>query len=242
MISVVTPTIRPDSLLMNKKCLDRQTYKDFEWLIVSPFKIDFGTWIKEPEERKGDFYNLNKAWNGAFKQAGGELVVSIVDLMWFPPDTLEKLWLFYQENPMQCVGGIGHQYDQIVNDKPEHLVWRDPREQFHSTFNQIPPIDYELCLASLPLKGIKEVGGVDEKFDKYAALSEKEMCIRMANIGYKFFLDQTIEYRAYKHPRINEEWDKKYQEGMSYFNKCVEEIAKGTRKKLDYLNDSNIIG
>ena len=245
-ISVVTPTIREDGLGIVKTCLDRQVFKDFEWLVVSPswdhlwLIIDKDNYnhVPEPAKRDGDNYALNKAWNAAFRQAKGDLIVSIVDLLWFPPDVLEKLWNHYQTNPFSCIGGIGHQYNQVVNGKPETMVWRDPRMREQS-FYEVSPMDYELCLASIPRKAILGVGGVEEEFDKYAALSEKEMCMRIVRLGYKFFIDQTIEYRAIKHDRLTKDWDERYQKGIVYFNECLKSIQEGKRLKLDHLVDSS---
>lgn len=248
MITVVSPSIRPEMLEIVGKCLKRQTLKDFEWIIVVPSKINlevdrlYGhehTVIIEPQKKEDDFYSLNKAWNEAFKRSNGELIVSIVDGLWFPPDTLEKLWAQYQYNPKSCVTCVGNQYDQLENGKPEHMVWRDPRIRTDfGSFYEVQPTEMELCVASIPLRAIKEVGGIDEEFDKYAALSEKELCHRIDQIGYKFFIDQNIEYRAIKHPRIggNEKWDEAYFKGCEYFNQCLKEISDGKRLKLDYLD------
>lgn len=233
-ITVITPTIRSNSLGMNKKCLERQTLKDFEWVVVSPFESKEGTWIKEPPKKEGDYYGLNKAWNEGLRYAKGELIVFIVDLLWFPPETLEHLWLHYQANPKVCVGLLGNQYIEVVNGKPENLVWQDPRQR-EENFYKIPPYDLELCLASIPKQGIYDVGAFDEEFDKFPAWSEKEMCCRMEKLGYTFKLDESVQYRALKHPRLNEEWDKKYPESYAYFQKCYQEIQDGKRLKLDYL-------
>lgn len=229
------------------KCLKRQTFKDYEWIIVAPQKLfipidrEIGhdyqfEFIAEPKKRSGDFYNLNKAWNAAFKVAKGELIVSIVDGIWFEPDLLERLWTHYQNNSRACIGAIGHQYKKLANGKPEGLIWRDPRvRKDQGTFYEINFIDLELCVASLPLEGIKAVGGIDEEWDKYAALSEKELVARMDKLGYKFFLDQSMEYRAIHHERLSPDWDKKYQEGCDFFAKCLSKINEGKRLKLDYL-------
>ena len=75
-----------------------------------------------------------------------------------------------------------------------------------------------------------------KEWDKYAALSEKEMALRMDKAGYKFFLDQSIEYRAIKHPRLNSEWEKHYQEGIKYYQKCIQDIFHGDRLNVDNLS------
>src|SRR3990167_5951217 len=226
-ISVITPSIRNEMLSIVMLCLLRQTFQDFEWIVVGPESIrDYAIklkssnysfyFVEEPPKREGDYYNLNKAWNLAFKKAKGELIVSIVDGLWFTPDVLEKLWIHYQNNPMACIGGVGGQYDKIENGKPEHLIWQDPRITGKG-FHEISPMDMEWCIASIPLKALREVNFIDPEWDKYAALSEKATNMRMSKKDYKFFLDESCEYRAIKHDRISPEWDKKYQEGCKYF-------------------------
>lgn len=238
MITVTTPSVRGDMLEIVDKCLKRQTHRDFEWLVGSPTNLGFGTFVQEPPKREGDYYGLNKAWNALFKQAKGELIVNIVDGLWFEPTLLERLWLHYQNNPKALVSCVGNQYDQVLNGKPEHQVWVDPRRRSDiGSFYEINPIDLELCIASLPRQAIFDVGGVDEEYDKYAAISEKEMALRMDKMGYRFYIDQSLEYRAVKHPRLNSEWDKHYEEGGKLFTKHVAQIDAGTRRTLDYLRN-----
>lgn len=230
-ISIVSPSVRSELLPIVKKCLDRQTLKAFEWLIVGPVKEAN---IEEPQKKEGDYYGLNKAWNKAFRQAKGSLIVSIVDGLWFDPHTLERLWEHYQTDPKSCVSCIGHQYDQIINGKPEHMVWRDPRARSDlGSFYEVPHTEMELCVASFPRQAVIDVGGVDEEFDKYAAMSEKEMMARMYAAGYKTYIDQSIEYRAIQHPRLSTEWDKRYEAGIPYYQKCLMDIERGVRKSLD---------
>lgn len=233
-VTIVTPSIRKDFLSIVDRCLKRQTLKDYEWLVGSPEDYGFGTFVKEPPKRESDFYSLNKCWNNLFRQSKGELLVSIVDGLWFEPDLLEKLWAHYEANPKACISGVGNQYDQIINNKPEHLVWSDPRMRTDQTsFYQVSEREMELCVASIPRKAIYDVGGVKEKWDLYAALSEKEMCARIYKAGYTLWLDQNVVYRAISHPRIggNEEWDKHYFEGCKYNEECMRDIANGVNLK-----------
>ena len=243
-ISVVSPTIRKGGLNMLAECLMKQTFKDFEWIVVTRC-LDFWdqkvtiphnvTLIWEPKKREGDYYNLNKAWNAALKHCSGELVVNIVDFTWIVPNTLEKFWTNYKANPKSCISGIGHQYKEVVNGKPEGIVWRDPRARTdQGTFYRVYPTEIELCVASFPRQMVFDIGGFDEEFDKYAALSEKEAMYRAEKLGYEMYLDQTQEYRALHHPRLNKEWDKKYKESCIYYDECLKKILSGERLKLGY--------
>lgn len=236
-ISVITPSVRKDFLEIIEKCLSRSSFPSdfYEWIVVSPQDWGFGIWVEDPPKREGDFYGLNKAWNAGIKEAEGELFVSIVDGLWFPPDTLQRLWDHYERDPMSCVSLAGHHFDQMEHDKPEHLVWIDPKVKDIGSLERIDPVDFELCIASLPMKGIKETGGFDEEFDKFPAWSEKELALRMEKTGYKCYLDHSMQFRAIHHPRLNEQWDKKFPESTAYFQKCHKEIQEGKRLRLDFL-------
>lgn len=234
-ISCITPTVRKNALDMVYKCLQRQDFQDFEWIVVSPYKYDqCDIWVEEPPKKEGAHYGLNAAWNAAIKQSSGELMVSIVDLLWFPPNILDDLWAHYKIDPMSCVGGIGYQYEREENGKPEGLVWQDPRVK-DEPYYQVSPNEFELCVASLPLEGVRAVGGFDEEFDFFSAMSEKELCMRMEKLEYTFWLDQTLEYRALKHPRLTSNWDERYFAGFPYFQQCIKDIHEGKRLRLDYL-------
>ena len=234
-ISIITPSIRKDFLPIIERCLARQTFPidEYEWIVISPEDWGYGIWIKDPSKRKGDFYNLNKAWNAGLKEASGELFVSIVDGLWFSPDTLERLWNHYRANPTSCISLAGHHYSEIENGKPEHLVWVDPKLKSNGKLEQIKPVDFELCVASLPIEGVYKVGKFDLEFDKFPAWGEKELACRMEKVGYKFYIDQGTEFRAIHHDKLSKDWDDKFPLSTAYFQKCYQEIQNGKRLCID---------
>jgi hypothetical protein len=74
MISVVTPSTRNEMLPIVEKCLKRQDFTDFEWIITSPIEITSvkpDLLLKDPPKLEGDFYTLCKGWNQAFAHAKG---------------------------------------------------------------------------------------------------------------------------------------------------------------------------
>ena len=245
-ISIVSPTVRPGLIGIVKKCLARQTFRDFEWLVCTPKPDEMAkeigdavidvTILEDPPKKEGDYYTLNAGWNNGIKHARGELFVTIQDGLWFDPNLLQNLWDHYHDKPKSCVTAIGNQYDQMKNGKPENCVWHDPRVTMKpETYYQVAPNEMEFCLASVPMIGLYEVGGFDETFDKYAALGEKELCYRLLRRNYSFWIDKSIEYRAIHHPRLNDEWDERYNKGCEYFATCLQEISAEKRVKLNYL-------
>lgn len=233
-ISVITPSIRQKGLDLLDKSLKRQTFSSFEWLICSPEDYGFGKWIKDLGKNDNDFYSLNKAYNLAIKKAKGELIISYQDMIEIKPDCLERFWEHYQNNKKIIVGAIG---DQYLSFDPPVRVWADTRRRTEfGSFYECVPDDVEYTLASIPKQAIYDAGGFDEYFDHFPAISEKELNWRMDKLGYKFYLDQSIEYRAIKHPRLTKDWDEKYKDGCEYYKNCYINIMKGNRLKLDFLD------
>jgi hypothetical protein len=221
-ISVIIPSIRDTSL--NEKCLSKQTFADFEVIIQRPSR-------PLPE---GNFYDLNHDYNLAIKKSKGELIISYQDQIQIPPDTLSRFWEHYKMKPNAIVGAVGDQYATL---DPPVKVWVDPRKRTdQGTFYECNENDVEYSLCSIPRKALFDVGGFDEdNYDRGAAVGEKELNARMYKAGYKFYLDQSIIYKAIKHPRMTEDWDKYYQIASELYSKHLMEIENGTREPIDFL-------
>lgn len=241
-ISVITPSTRNEMLPIVEKCLKRQDFTDFQWIVVGPIDITSvkpDLILKDPPKQEGDFYTLCKGWNKAYAHAKGELIINIQDGLWFPPDTLSKFWYHYQNNPRSILSAIGHQYDQM-DDRgvPTNKMWHDPRSKTGVSFEEVPPSEIEFCMSSIPKQALLECGGIDEEYDTAAAVCEKEMCWRLNKMNWDFYIDHTIEYKAIHHPRLNDAWDKVYLEKSTpLFTRHMAEITAGTRK----LNQGNIL-
>ena len=74
-VSVITCSIRKDYLYITKECLDKQTFKSFEWI----------TEVDEPSDR----FLLPKAMNKALLRCKGEITVHLQDCITIPPDFLQ---------------------------------------------------------------------------------------------------------------------------------------------------------
>src|SRR5574343_1586160 len=117
-VSVVTPTIRPEGLDVVARALGKQTFQDFEWLVCCkeerPFYThEFYDWMYKEgkfevikDDFRGGFWTLNRAYNKLFKEAKGDIVVSLQDFIWIPEDALEKLVKRIKETD-GVVSGIG---------------------------------------------------------------------------------------------------------------------------------------
>lgn len=207
-ISVVTPTVRPQGLGLVQKALKRQTFKEFEWIVVSPTQPSLDCiWIIDPPSQDGDCWSLNKAYNAALKVAKGELIVSWQDFTYAKPDTLERFWEHYQQEPQTLVTGVGNKYE---DDTWTVVTWKDPRERddqgayYPCYFN-----DIEFNLAALPAAAFKAVGGFDEELDKHFGMDGYSVVDRLNLVGgWDFKLDQTIKSYSLEHGR-SPDWEEK---------------------------------
>ena len=239
-ISVITPSTRNEMLPIIEKCLRRQDFTNFEWIVVSPVEITSvkpDLLLKDPPKQDGDFWSLCKGWNKAYAHAKGELIVNIQDGIWFPPDILSKFWFHYQQQPRILVSAIGHQYDRLDDrGMPVNKVWHDPRSKTGVTFEENPPSEMEMVMCSIPKQALLECGGIDEEYDTCNGAQEKEMCWRLNKMNWDFYIDHTIEYRAIQHPRLTSNWDDVYvNKTTPLFTRHMMEMVAGKRK-LDQQN------
>lgn len=202
MITVITPTVREQGLRLIKKALDQQTFKDWEWIVVSPEKPSIEcTWVKDPGKNKGDYWSVYKAYNAAIRQAKGDLIVSWQDWTYVKPDTLERLWRYYEYEPETLVTGVGKKY---FDDSWTIVTWKDPRERddlgrfYETDYNNI---EWNFC--AVPKKAIYAVGGFDEELDKYSSLCGLDILARLDVIGgWKFKINQDIKTYSLEHGRL----------------------------------------
>lgn len=76
MISVITPSIRPEYLYITQACLERQTDQDFEWLVEVGLK------------NRG--FTLPKDWNKLIQRAGNSILI-LQDCISIPDDAIERV-------------------------------------------------------------------------------------------------------------------------------------------------------
>lgn len=238
MISVITPSCRPEMLPIVQKCLKRQDFDgEVEWIVTSPKKyhkemtVTPSLLLEDPPRRSSDVWSLCKAWNQAYAHAKGELIVNIQDGIWFPPDTLSKLWFDYQRFPRYLVSTVGHQYS-LLDDlgKPDNIFWFDPRWKDMTGLEDVPPSEMEMTLCSIPKQALIECGGIDEIYDTCYGCQEKEMCWRLNRMNWDFYIDHGIEYRAIHHPRLTDDWDKIYKEKTTpIFVEHMRQMTAGER-------------
>lgn len=205
MITIITPTVRPEGLDLVKKSLIRQTHKSYEWIVITPSPdnmlglSDDVILLEDPPKKEGDYWTFNKAMNKAVATAKGDLIVSIQDYTGFKPDGLSKFWYFFTNGyDRALISGVGDK----INEAGQQ-VWSDPRKRLdQGSFYECYPNDVEFNYCSVPKKAFYEVGGMDEYLDKFAGCDHLSLQERLDAVGYKFYLDQTNETVSLHHGRL----------------------------------------
>lgn len=195
MISVITPTVRPEGLELVKKALKKQTYTDYEWIVVSP----------EGERSPSDVWTLNKDYNRAIRQSKGDLIVSWQDYTSAPPDTLERFCTHFELEPKTIVTAVGNKYS---DDTFSVVTWQDPRiRSDQGTFYPCFWNDIEFNLCAISRSALYDVGGFDESMDTRYGYDGYSVLDRLNRIGgYDFKIDQTIRSYSTEHGRPPK-WD-----------------------------------
>lgn len=162
LISVISPTIRPQGLEIMRESLMNQTFKDFEWLVDINITGE---------------HDLNKSFNSMIKRAEGELIVFYEDFTKITPDGLQKFWDAYQKDKRTLftapLGKVTNFEDQPRWD------WRMERKEIN--WNEV-----ELDWGAIPKYILYDIGGFDERLDQWWSYDNVSVGLRANLFGYKF--------------------------------------------------------
>lgn len=171
-ISIVTPTIRPESLALMADALRVQTMPKAEWEWLVDINIT------------GD-HDLNASFNKLIKRSKGELIVFLEDYTKILPDGLERFWKAYQEHPDTLFTAPLGKTDKF--GESIRWDWRDRKQS-------VDQVDYtncswntcELDWGAIPRKILYDIGGFDERLDQWWSCDNLSVGKRADVLGYKF--------------------------------------------------------
>lgn len=173
-ISILTPSIRPEMLEITKETLDAQTFRDFEWI------IELG------DPKKG--FTLPADYNKMLRRAKGEIILSLQDCIRLEPNFLEELVKLKHDKaytfPMIKDGSTG--------DWRKHISGKISSHQ------------WEIDLASAPMKMFQDVGGFDEAYCGGWSFDNVEIGLRAEACGWEFECVNTLIGRAIDHDALME--------------------------------------
>lgn len=108
-ISVIGCTNRKGALKYYQEQLEKQTFKDFEFVCAND-SGEKGGFVPRGKN-DGDVWNINKAYNDCLNRASGELLVFLQDFIWIPANGLQRFWDVYQIYGDIMITGCGHKYE-----------------------------------------------------------------------------------------------------------------------------------
>lgn len=180
-ISVITPSIRPEYLNITQKCLENQTFNDFEWIVEIGLR---NRGFRLPED-------LNKM----LKRAKGDVIFHLQDCISIENDTLERVLLNHDTPNKLITYPVGKKSgDSVKWDWRYYCTVKDPLQ--YSC--------WETDMSSCEKKAFFDVGGYDEDFCNGWSWENVEISARMDIAGYKVYCDPTIKGVALDHDNLVE--------------------------------------
>lgn len=183
LISVITPSIRPQHLDLAQRCLEAQTNQDFEWHV----EIGFPS--------RG--FTLPSDWNKLLRRCRGGIVVLYQDCISIPADALERIAALDHTRTAYTYP-VGKQQGERVQ-----WEWRRHWQQVHGN-ELLPPHQWEIDLASAPIALFQDVGGFDEAFNDGWSWENVEIAWRAEQAGYRFSVSSATEGVALDHDALTE--------------------------------------
>lgn len=262
-ISVITVTKRHGGIDVAYNSLRKQTFKDFEWILVDELyderKDEVAEYVKDikikhikprPKE-EGHVWNLAHAYNDGFKQCEGELVVGYDDFIWLKGNALELFWEDYQAHPEAIFTGTGHKAPAPATVNPEGKI-----TIFEKPYTQIPVgikeadtrIDgnqdlievnhtyWELAWSAIPRKVLYDLGGFDEEADRHYCGQDRNFGLRVFLSNRKVFLDKRNENIGLHHQTFDprpSDWETKHYKMTGWSTQSV--INNERPVRLNYL-------
>lgn len=250
-VSVLYVTKRPGGMDVLRGNLQRQTFRDYEVVIVDAFDRDLTVltlFMNGLGPHLRHFFKPNLplwgALNAGLTFCAGELIVFLQDYIWIRPNGISRFVLGQDARPglYTGVGNVGEGPEKVCEDEltifgapyygpPERIRWEDPRlGAWDGRIVQIPPDQWENNWACAPRDLLLELGGFDEEFDKGWGYAEKELAARAHAIGVRCYMDTGNRCMAWYHDDWwpNELKSKAAENEMRY-NTCIAELQAGWR-------------
>lgn len=220
LVSVITITIRTGFWNIMADNLSKQTYRNFEWVIVDDYKVDRSDIAKKYADKykikikyiRGDKalgsykrrYGLVRANNKGWRNASGELTVWLQDFILIPDDGIERLVDLYRHNPnsllaptdiyYHCIKpDLGNKEDWFNGEKRiiKDFSWKNIRNNFEGIRITENPYDFEMNWGAIPRRILEELNGWWEFFDEGLGFDNAEISKRAMLAGYDIMIDDT---------------------------------------------------
>lgn len=219
-VSVITPTIRTGWWNVMADNLSKQSYKNFEWIIVDDYKEDrkkiadkyakkYGLDIKYLRGPKRTAkvkrkYGLSSANNHAWKNADGELCVWLQDFVLLEEKAVESLVRVYSQNRYSfiCPVDTYHAPKSPPNLKNTEDWWDGDTDVVGKFMRKNARIglgwlresdtlyDLELNFGAIPKKLLEDLNGFWEFYDEALGYDDTEIVYRGKKLGATLIVDE----------------------------------------------------
>lgn len=217
-VSIYTPTVRQGWWNLMASNLSKQTYKNFEWVIVDDFPTDRSKTAKEYAQKynlninyvwgvkrsKKRTYGLSSANNIGFRNSSGELMVFLQDFIVMPERGIEMFVDVYRRNPNAMIGATDFMYKSKIKENIESedwfngetevrgkLLWKNVRNQGAGQRESESPYDLEFNYCAIPMYIVRNLNGFWEFYDEGLGFDNTSFAMRAMKKGYKLIVDDT---------------------------------------------------
>lgn len=216
-VTIFTPSVREGWFNIMADNLSKQTYKNFEWIIVDDHEEDrskiaekyakkYNLEIKylKGKDHKKRTYSLINANNTALQAAKGELFVFLQDFILIQPTAIEELVRESSRHPGDFIAPVDSYYKpKIKPDITNKEDWFNGETDIIGDFmrtnirvqnqglreaTQIS--DFEQNFGAVPTSTLRVLGGYYEFFDESLGFDNTEIIYRAKHFGYKVWIDE----------------------------------------------------
>lgn len=250
-VSLLYVTNRPGGMDILKGNLDRQTFRDFEVIMVdgrardmamlTVFLNGVGPHFRQFCEPRPGVWG---AHNEGLRHCAGELVVFLQDYIWIRADGIARFVAAQETRPgfYTGIGNVGEGPERVQDGEltiwrdfyygpPERVRWEDPRlGGWQGEIVEVTPDLWENNWACAPRDALIDLGGFDEGFESGWGWAEKDLAARAQMLGHKLYMDTGNRCMAWYHDSWwpNTLKSKAVQNEMLY-NNLVAELKSGRR-------------
>ena len=231
LVSLIMPTLnRYDDIYLLMESLEKQTYKNFELIVVDQndndkVKVIVDKYIDKLDIKyvKSDKIGLSYNRNIGIKMAKGQIIGFPDDDCVYENDTLEKVIKFFEEN----------QDYRIYSCKTMDVNKVDAFKKMYDGTCDINSINVLDTITSITFF-------INFKEDKYTMFDEKlgvggefgsgeeiDYILNLLSMGYKgkYFGDDIIYHPAKKHSKSKEKYNRDYNYGRGFGALCKKQIV-----------------
>lgn len=234
LITIYTPTIRKGWFNIMAHALARQTYKNFEWIIIDDLGIDRTALSKKYADKykldiryiKGDKFKVTehalvRANNTALREAKGELLVFLQDFILPPDDGFEKMVNIYKKHPKDLIAPVDTAFLPTVKPDLEsedwfngatdiegETVYKNVRLKMRTTATS-NHYHFEQNYGAIPVSVARELNGWYEFMDDGLGYDNAEIAYRAIKLGSLIQIDVTNVARCLHHGIILKDYEVK---------------------------------